>query len=123
MRFYPTLAPVQALLERLGAARERPGQGLLRVGEVARLLLELHEDRMGMHRAVIRQDDHMLAIVANGILTLGIDHDRAIMAHLLLQPRMAVIPVGARLDDWEFVDEGGPRPDTGEANQIGRAHV
>src|SRR3546814_1292565 len=84
---------------------------------------------MGMHRAVIRQDDHMLAIVANGILTLGIDHDRAIMAHLLLQHRMAVIPVGARLDDWEFVDEGGPRTDTEEADprnaieKIGREHV
>src|SRR3546814_11302774 len=38
------------------------------------------------------------------------------MAHLLLQARMAVIPVGARLDDREFIDEGRPWADAGKAD-------
>src|SRR3546814_10344548 len=88
-----------------------PYTTLFRSVEVARLLLELQEDRMRVHRAVVRKDDHMFAVVANRILALGVDDDRAVMAHLFLQARMAVIPVGARLDDREFIDE------------IGSAHV
>src|SRR3546814_6290032 len=71
-----------------------PYTTLFRSVEVARLLLELQEDRMRVHRAVVRKDDHMFAVVANRILALGVDDDRAVMAHLLLQARMAVIPVG-----------------------------
>src|SRR3546814_6007459 len=71
---------------------------------------------MRVHRAVVRKDDHMFAVVANRILALGVDDDRAVMAHLLLQARMAVIPVGARLDDREFIDEGRPWADAGKAD-------
>src|SRR3546814_7690366 len=61
---HPHLAPVHPLLERLVAARQQPGERLLLVVEVARLLLELQEDRMRVHRAVVRKDDHMFAVVA-----------------------------------------------------------
>src|SRR3546814_16294002 len=48
---HPHLAPVHPLLERLVAARQQPGERLLLVVEVARLLLELQEDRLRVHRA------------------------------------------------------------------------
>src|SRR3546814_7686222 len=112
----PLLAPVHPLLERLVAARQQPGERLLLVVEVARLLLALQEDRMRVHRAVVRKDDHMFAVVANRLLDLGDDDDRAVMAHLLLPARLAVLPVGARLDDRDFLDEGRPCEDVGRAD-------
>src|SRR3546814_21152029 len=42
---------------------------------------------------------------------------------LLLEPRMAVIPVGAVLDDWELVGEGGPWLDAREADAGHAVHV
>src|SRR3546814_5645614 len=45
------------------------------------------------------------------------------MAYLLLEPRMAVIPVGAVLDDWELVGEGGPWLDAREADAGHAVHV
>lgn len=45
------------------------------------------------------------------------------MALLLLQAGMAVIPVGARLADREFVAEGLPWPDPGEADARHAVHL
>src|SRR3546814_11325518 len=59
-----------------------------------------------MHLAMVGQHDHMLAIRLDRIFACRIDHDRPVMAHLLLQTRMAMIPIGARLDDRKLIDEG-----------------
>ncbi len=43
---------------------------------------------------MIGKHNNMLAVIADGIGTLGIDDNRAIMTKLLLESRMTVIPVG-----------------------------
>ena len=95
--------------QRIGPAahpvRERP---LVAIEEAA-FLLEPGEERVRMHEAPVRQHDHMLAVVGDGIRTGRIDDDRAVMAKLLLEPAVAVIPVGARLLDRELVGEAVDR--------------
>src|SRR3546814_12530074 len=65
----------------------------------------------------------MLAVVGDGVCARRVDDDRAVMADLLLEPGMAVIPVGAVLDDREFVGEGRLRQDAGEADAGHAVHV
>ena len=58
----------------------------------------------------------MLPIVGNRVGPGGVDHNGAVKPVLLLCAGMAVVPIGARLDDWKLVDEGRPGLDTGEAD-------
>src|SRR3546814_11707039 len=69
-----------------------------------------------LFRSMVGQHDHMLAIRLDRIYACRIDHDRPVMAHLLLQTRMAMIPIGARLDDRKLIDEGRFWFDAGEAD-------
>src|SRR3546814_9484603 len=87
------------------------------------LLLELAHHLVRMKEGPVGQDDHMLAVGGDRIGINRIDDDRAVMADLLLEPRMAVIPVGAVLDDWELVGEGGPWLDAREADAGHAVHV
>src|SRR3546814_10315098 len=48
---------------------------------------------------------------------------RPVMAELLLQARMAVIPIGARLHDRKLVGEGRARLDAGEGNPGHAVHL
>lgn len=45
------------------------------------------------------------------------------MPLLLRQPRVAVVPVGGVLDDWELVDERLPGPNAGKAYARHAIHV
>src|SRR3546814_10128389 len=45
------------------------------------------------------------------------------MADLFLQPRMTVIPIGARLPDRKFIGEGLARRDAGETDAGHAVHV
>ena len=46
-----------------------------------------------------------------------------VVAHLLLEARVAVVPVGARLADRELVDEGLAGLDAGEADARHAVHL
>ena len=122
-RVHPHLAPHQPLLERLILAREQAGQALALAVEIARLLLEPVEQVMRMLEAVIGEHDDVLAIELHRVRVLGIDQDRAVVTILFLKPRMAVIPVGAALDDRKFVGEGRARRNAGKADARNTVHL
>ena len=48
----------------------------------------------------------MFAIIGNWIDPRRIDDDRAVVTLGLLEARVAMVPVGARLNDREFVHKG-----------------
>ena len=102
------LANIAALgwRQRVGLAAQQSASVSLLPVEVAAFLLEPREDRVRVHEAPVGQHDHMLAVVGDRVGAGRIDDDRAIMAELLLQPGVAVIPIGARLPDRELVGEG-----------------
>ncbi len=122
-RVHPHPAPHPPFARRLVPAREQAAERLLLIVEIAALELQPAEDGVRVKRAVIRQDDHMFAVRHDRIGTFGVDHDRAVMPHLLLQPRMAVIPIGPRLHDGEVVGEGGSRRDAGKADPGHTVHL
>src|SRR3546814_1307078 len=64
----------------------------------------------------------MFAVIGDGIGARRVDHDRAVMPHLLLSARMAVIPVGAALPNRELIDEGLTRADAGKAHAWHTVH-
>src|SRR3546814_12182874 len=97
-RVHPHLAPIDPLLERLILAGEQARQRLALHVEMAGIDLELAEDRLGRQLTVVGQDDDMLAVVADRVGASGIDDDRTIMAELFLKPRMAVKPIGPRVN-------------------------
>jgi hypothetical protein len=97
--------------------------GLVLVVEGPGLLLELLEDLVRVQSAEIRQDDDVLAIEDHRVVTGWVDDDGAIVAHLLLQARMAVVPIGPRLPDAELVDEGLARLDAREADAGHTVHL
>ncbi len=74
------------------------------------------------HGEVAQQQD-VIAIKLHRFCTSGINDHRAVMARLLLQTRMAVIPIGPRLADGELVGEGLARFDTGKADAGHPIHV
>lgn len=78
---------------------------------------------MRMQRAVIGQHDDMFAVGLHRVGACRIDHDRAVMAHLLLQPGMAVIPICPRLQNGKLIGEGRARPDSGKADAGDAVHV
>ncbi len=96
--------------------------GLLHV-EVAGALLQLGQDFVRMHEAPVRQDQNMLAVIADRIGARRVDDDGAIVAHGLLQTRVAVIPVGARLLQRKLIDKGLARLDAGEADARHTVHL
>ncbi|MNS31469.1 hypothetical protein D3C72_635260 [compost metagenome] len=65
----------------------------------------------------------MLAVIADRIDARRVDDDGAIVTHGLLQARMAVIPIGARLLDRELIDKGLARLDAGEADARHAVHL
>ncbi|MNS77115.1 hypothetical protein D3C72_1106890 [compost metagenome] len=65
----------------------------------------------------------MLAVIADRIDPRWVDDDGTVMADRLLQPRMAVIPIGARLLQRELIDEGLARLDAGEADPRHAVHL
>src|SRR3546814_8670684 len=91
--------------------------------EMAGIDLELAEDRLGRQVTVVGQDDDMLAVVADRVGARGIDDDRTIMAELFLKPRMAVIPIGPRLNDGKFIDKLRARLDAGDAEPGNTVHL
>src|SRR3546814_11664244 len=83
-----------------------PSERLLWEVERASAHCEPAKDLHWAHRAVIGEHDHMFAVIGDGIGARRVDHDRAVMPHLLLSARMAVIPVGAALPNRELIDDG-----------------
>src|SRR3546814_19737440 len=53
----------------------------------------------------------------------GINNDRPVVAELLLETRMAVIPICARLNDREFINEFGSRLDAGKTDAGYAVHL
>ncbi len=115
-RIHPHLGPVQPLLQRKPLARQQIGQRLLLEVEDTWLLLELLQNGMRRREAVVGQHDHMLAIEGNRIGSPRIDDKRAVVTQLLLQTRMAVVPVSPRLNQRELVGEGFTRLDPGKTD-------
>ena len=67
--------------------------------------------------------DHMLTVERDRVGLGRLDDDGGVMPLGLLQARVAVVPVGARLDDRELVDEGLAGPDAGEADAGHPVHL
>ena len=125
-RVHPHLRPHHPLRLRhpmLGVAGQPPRQRHALPVEEAALLLEALEDQVRVELAPVAEHDDMLAVIGDGIGLGGIQDEGAVMAFLLLQPRMAVIPVGAGLDDRELVDKGLARPDAREAHAGHAVHL
>ncbi|KIT99862.1 hypothetical protein QU38_02850, partial [Staphylococcus aureus] len=115
-RIHPHPAPIGAVLALLVAPGQQPGQRLALIIVIARHRLEVAQDRLGAGPAVVRQHDHVLAIIADRIGPCGIDDQRTIEAQLFLAAGMAVIPIGAVLPDRKRVQERRARRDAGEGN-------
>ena len=116
-------APFGAVRQALVLACEHPGERLALEVVVARLDLEIAQDLRRVEGAVIRKQDHVIAVVWRGVRPGGIDHDGAILPHPFLHARMAVIPVGAGLLDRELVCESRPRLDPGERDAGHAVHL
>ena len=88
-----------------------------------RIGLERLEDPVRILKSPIRQDQHIFPVIGHRIRALGVDDHRAIMAHLLLQPGMRVIPIGAVLRDVETVGEIRPGRDARKAHARNAVHL
>ena len=123
-RVHAHLAPFHPILEAHLAAGEQPAQRRALIVEIgAAHLLELAENFLARHFAMVGEDDHMLAVERDRVGTGRINHDGSVEPCLLLLARMAVIPVGARLQDREFVYEGRTRLDAREADAGHAVHL
>jgi hypothetical protein len=91
--------------------------------EIAALQFEFAKDDVRVELAMVGQHDDMLAVGRDRVFAGRVDHQRAIMPQLLLQPGMAVIPVGAGLPDRELVGEAFARIDAGEADSGNAVHL
>src|SRR3546814_6952891 len=65
----------------------------------------------------------MLAVIDNRVRALGVDDNGTVMSELLLQSRMAVIPICPRLNDREFIHEGRARLDARKADPRHTVHL
>ena len=81
------------------------------VVRIVRLLLQLREHRVGVREQPVGQHDHVFPVVGHRIGSRGVDDQRTVMPELLLQARMAVVPVGAALDHRIAVGERLARRD------------
>ena len=75
------------------------------------MLLELRQDPMRVLEGPVREHDDVLSIERLRFTFCGIDHKRSVVPSLFLEPRVAVVPVGAVLTDRETIGEGFARPD------------
>ena len=98
-------------------------QGFLLTIEEASFLLEAREDPVRVEEAPVGKDDHVLPVVRHGIGARRIDDHRPVVTDLFLEPRMAVIPIGAGLPNGEFIDEGRAGADAGEAYPWNAIHL
>ena len=90
---------------------------------VVRLFLELGQYPRWIFIRPVAQQHDVITVVTEGLGLLGIDDQRAVYAELLLEPRMAVIPVGAVLVDLELVLIHAVRGDAMEAQARNTIHV
>jgi hypothetical protein len=90
---HPHPAPHEALGKRHSAVGER----LLLAVEEAAFLLQPRDHLVGVEEGPVAEHDHMLAIVDDAVGAGRVDHERTVEPLLLLQPGMAVIPIGAGL--------------------------
>src|SRR3546814_1884180 len=78
---------------------------------------------MRIQEGPVAKHDHMFTIIGDGIGFGGVDDHRPIMALLFLQAGMAVIPIGAALQQRKFIHEGGVRLDAGKADARHPVHL
>src|SRR5580704_17134401 len=83
--------------------------------EIIALPLERSVNLLRVEIRPLRQQHDVFTIGAVRLATPRLDHDGAIEPRLLLEARMTVIPVGARLIDFEAIYIGLARPDALEA--------
>ncbi len=86
-------------------------------------LLEPGVQRVRVQVGPVRQQDHVLAVPAVRRWRDRVDQQRAVQAGLLLEHRMAVVPVGAGLAHGEAVQPGLARRDAVEAHARHAVHV
>ena len=91
--------------------------------EIVTLPLQGSINVLGVAICPFRQQHDVFAICTVPLATPRLDHDGAIETGLLLEPRMTVIPVGARLIDSEAIDVGLARPDAVEAQSRHAVHI
>ena len=91
--------------------------------EIVTLPLQGSVNVLGVAIRPFRQQHNVFAICTVPLATPRLDHDGAIETGLLLEPRMTVIPVGARLIDSEAIDVGLARPDAVEAQSRHAVHI
>ena len=75
-----------------------------------------------MEEAPVRQHDHVLPVISDRVRLRRIDDQGTVVTELLLQARMAVIPVGARLLERKLVGKGRMGLDAREANARDPVH-
>ena len=127
-RRHPHVAPHQPVLDRgaeavfLRVGREVGHRALLEVERVAHLL-EFGEEAVRVLERPVREHHDVLAVIGRGLRARRVDHDRAVVAELLLEGAVRVVPVGASLLQREAVLEGRARRDAGEAHPRHAVHV
>src|SRR3546814_12174197 len=72
---------------------------------IAAFRLELGDKMMRIQEGPVAKHDHMFTIIGDGIGFGGVDDHRPIMALLFLQAGMAVIPIGAALQQRKRSEE------------------
>ena len=79
-RIHPHIAPVKSVLEGLVFLGQQTGQRLPLIIEIATAdLLELPENCVRMHLAMVGEHDDMLSIRLNRILAFRVDDNRSVM--------------------------------------------
>ena len=106
----------------LDVSDEIPERSLMEV-VVIRLLLELGFYALRVLVGPIREHDHVVAIVLKWLRILRIDHERTIHTGLLLQRRVAVIPVSSVLLYFEAIGIGLAGVDSVETQSWHAVHV
>ena len=97
--------------------------GALVMVVIARLFLELRHNATGIFVGPVSQHHHVVAIVLKRFRFFRIDDDWTVNACLLLQTRVAVIPVGSVLMKLEFVFVHAIGCDAMEAQARHTVHV
>ena len=81
--------------------------------------LQVAHHRLGAFRGPVGEHHRVVVVDGEPELRLsGLDHDGPMLAALLLEPGMGVVPVGAALSDGEPIVESGPRRDA-PVGQVG----
>src|SRR3546814_15292848 len=73
--------------------------GALGVVVVIRHLLEPGEQHCRIEVSPVGQHDHVVPLIGERLRRQRFDHQRAVQPGLLLERRMAVVPVGARSEE------------------------